>query len=111
MISNYLKKIGEIVRLMWRGYGFYRVQIILLVISGLVGGFLEGVGVNAAIPLFSFLTGGLGRGDDQISKMIVGFFDFLGVPFSLRYLLAFIFVVFALRAIVLLFNNIVKIKI
>src|SRR3989344_3112051 len=97
MVTNFFKKISSLASLLYRGYGFYKWQIIALACLGLVGGLLEGIGVNAVIPLFSFLTGATTHGADPISRFIEFFFNFVGIQFSLRYLLVFILVLFALR--------------
>ena len=104
-------KIYRLLRLLNRGYGFYKWPIALLAVLGVFGGLLEGVGINAVIPLFSFITGASSHGNDFISKFIEGLFDLANIKFSLRYLLVFIFILFLVRAAALLFNNYLKVKI
>lgn len=109
MIKNF--KIYRLLKLFYQGYGRYKLQITALTILSLMGGFLEGVGINAAIPLFSFAAGSNQKADDTISKIIESFFGFLNVKFSLKYLLIFIVILFILRAAVLIWSNYIKVKI
>src|SRR3989344_1804508 len=104
-------KIFLLFALLNRGYGHYKWQIISLSVLGIIGGLLEGIGINAIIPLFSFLTGSSSFGNDFISQFIKSGFDLVGIKFSLRYLLVLIFFLFLARAVVLLLNNYIKIKI
>lgn len=104
-------KIYSLLKLLYRGFGGYKLQIIILAALGFLGGFLEGVGINAAIPLFSFITKSGQTGDDIISQTIAKLFAFFDVQFGLRYLLVFICLLFVLRAIALFFCNYIKIKI
>ena len=100
-------------QLMVRGFGSYWKSIALMVGIGFISGLFESIGVNAIIPLFSFLTtpGGAGATEDTISKAIHGLFTAVGVSFSLKNLLVLIVVLFALRAVALLAATLVKIRI
>ncbi|MDP2709094.1 MAG: ABC transporter ATP-binding protein [bacterium] len=104
-------KIYSLLKLFYRGYGGYKLQIIILAVLGFLGGFLEGVGINAAIPLFSFITKSGQTGDDVISRGIAKAFAFFDVQFGLRYLLVFICLLFIARAVALFFCNYIKIRI
>lgn len=88
-------------RLFKRAYGGYKKQIVALTVLGFLSGILEGVGVNALIPLFSFFSGGDG-GDDFISQAIRGFFSLINIPFTLPWLLVFISLLFFFKAFALL---------
>jgi len=103
-------KIYKLYDLLNRGFGKYKSQIILLSVLGFLGGLLEGVGVNAVIPMFSFLFGN-DASTDLISRVIKELFGFLNIRFGLRYLLVFVVVLFILRAIVLFFCNFIRVKI
>jgi ATP-binding cassette, subfamily C, bacterial len=83
---------------LWQAFSRYRWHIVALVVFGIVSALLEGVGINAVIPLLSFFSGG-GGATDFITKTIQEVFTFLSIPFSFRYLLGFIFLLFILRAI------------
>lgn len=85
---------------LWNTFSQYRWHVVALVVLGMLSALLEGIGINAVIPLISFFTGGLsGAGTDFITRTIQDLFLFLGVPFTFRYLLIFILILFSLRAI------------
>ncbi len=96
-VSNILP-FGNIA-VLWRTFGNYRWKIIVLIILGIVGALLDGIGINAVIPLISFYTNASSGPTDFISKTIEALFGFLHIPFTFRYLLAFILGLFLLRAI------------
>ncbi len=81
-----------------RTFGAYRRHLALLVVLGLVGALLEGIGINAVIPLFSFLTGD-GHPADFITQGLENLFALVHIPFQFRYLLAFVLFLFLLRAV------------
>ncbi len=85
-------------RTLWRIFSRYRAHVVVLVLLGLVSAVLEGIGINAVIPLIAFFNGGVGATPDFITKTIQGLFTFLHLPFSFRYLLGFILGLFILRA-------------
>lgn len=109
MLKN--TKIYILTKLLYQGFGRYKPSIIALTILSFLGGLLEGIGINAAIPLFSFAAGSNQKADDTISKIIESFFGLLNVKFSLKYLLIFIVILFMLRAAVLIWSNYIKVKI
>ncbi len=76
----------------------YFPHILVLVVLGFVGAILEGVGINAAIPLLSFLVSG-GQPTDFISRSIQALFRFLHITFTFRYLLVFVVSLFITRSI------------
>lgn len=84
---------------LWWAFGKYRRHVTALVVFGFLSAILEGIGINAVIPLLSFFTGDGGAAPDFISKSIQGLFAFLHIPFSFRYLLGFILGLFILRAV------------
>ncbi|OJI07354.1 hypothetical protein BK004_01315 [bacterium CG10_46_32] len=104
-------RISKILSLSRRAFGRYKWQIATLAVLGLVTGILEGVGVNALIPLFSFVIGTNDASIDPITRNIERFFIFIHIPFSLKYLLMFIVVLFVLKAVIILIFNYIRIKI
>ncbi len=66
-----------------------------------LSGILEGIGITAIIPLFSFLSQGEVKTTDTISQLITGAFVFTHITFTFRYVFALIMGVFILKAIVL----------
>lgn len=98
---------SEIWRLGKQAYRGYKTQIIGLTILGFVAGLLEGVGINAVIPLFSLMSEGAGA-TDWLSRQIVNVFAFFHLPFALSYLLIFIVLLFFLKAPVMVWVNYVR---
>ncbi|HOZ36858.1 MAG TPA: ABC transporter ATP-binding protein [bacterium] len=86
-------------RLTKKAFGDYKWQIIILIVLGFVGGILEGLGINAVIPLFSFIMAGSNQPTDFVSQLIAKIFNFLHITYSLKYLLIFIAVLFTLKAV------------
>lgn len=84
---------------LWRIFGTYRLQIIILVVLGIVSATLDGIGINAMIPLISFFTNASSGPTDFISRALQALFAFLHVPFTFRFLLGFILGLFMIRAV------------
>ena len=106
-----MKKLRKIYDIFHRTFGKYRLQIGALVAIGFISGMLEGIGANALIPLFSFITGAGEGGSDFISKSIENVFLFLNVDFGVMYLLVFIAALFVFKAIVLFGGKYVQTRI
>jgi len=82
-----------------QAFGKYRWHVAALAVFGMLSALLEGIGINAVIPLMSFFTGGAGATEtDFITRTIQGVFSFFHIPFSFRFLLAFIFCLFVARS-------------
>ncbi|MFH1178147.1 MAG: ABC transporter ATP-binding protein [bacterium] len=87
-------------RTLWRTFARYRLHVAAMVFFSVIGALLEGIGINAVIPLMSFFTGGTGgTSTDFITNAMRGIFSFFFVPFTFRYLLGFIFILFILRSV------------
>jgi len=105
-------RIKTIISLSKKAFCRYKSQIIILTILGFLSGLMEGIGINAIIPLFSFVAGeSMGEANDLISKLIEDFFTFININFSVKYLLIFICLLFIFRAIALVIFSYIKIKI
>ncbi len=104
-------RIRKILDLSQRSFGKYKLQIVILTALGFLGGLLEGVGVNAIIPLFSFLTNNKNQGDDAITEVIKKIFLYFDINFGLKYLLIFISVLFITKAFVLILSGYIGAKI
>lgn len=89
----------DAIKTLLEAFGRYRWHVVALVVFGILSALLEGIGINAVIPLISFFNGGGGAATDFITKTIQGLFAFMHVPFSFRYLLGFILSLFILRAV------------
>lgn len=88
----------SIIKTIFNTFGRYRLHVGALVLFGVISPLLEGIGVNAVVPLLSFFMGG-GNATDFINEAVQGLFSLLHIPFSFRYLLAFILVLFIFRAV------------
>src|SRR4030042_6655893 len=109
MISK--QRITAFLKLFYRGFGRYKRQIAVLTFLGFFGSLLEGIGINALIPLFSFITGQGEGGDDFISKAIKSSFEFFHINFSIKYLLIFISLLFVLKAFLIILSNYITVRI
>ncbi|MDP3957991.1 MAG: ABC transporter ATP-binding protein [bacterium] len=78
----------------FRGYGS---RIIALSILGFGAGLIEGIGVNALVPLFGFFEKSGRHPTDFISQATEKLFAFLHIPFSVVPLLLFMIGLFVLR--------------
>lgn len=86
-------------QVLWRTFSKYRLYIVTLVVLGFLSAILEGVGINAAIPLFSFLTNGGAVPGDAISGALAHAAALLHIPFTFKTVLFFILGLFILRAV------------
>lgn len=93
------------------GFGKYKPQILVLVVIGFLSGLLEAVGINAIIPLFSFVTAGPNQNPDIVTGGIQWFFRFAHIPFSLRFLLIFIVALFMFKALAMIAYHYINITI
>ena len=92
-------------KLFKRAFGIYRWKIVLLVVTGFLGGLMEGIGINTVIPLFSFIVKGQDKPTDFISVYIEKFFTFFNVSYSLKYLLILIAILFIAKAVMTFLTN------
>jgi len=104
-------KFFTLAKTFYKAYWGYKKQIVALTILGFLSSLLEGIGINAAVPLFSFLSGTKSQANDVISKIIQEIFTFFHINFSLKYLFIFICFLFIFRVVVLVLSNYIKIKI
>jgi len=87
------------IKILWSTFGKYRWHVLALVVLGFVSAIVEGIGINAIVPLMSFFTGGQSLAPDFITRVITGLFAFFSIPFTFRYLLGFVIALFLVRAI------------
>ena len=104
-------KLVNFFSIIYKAYWGYKKQILALTALGFLSSLLEGVGINAAIPIFSFLSGTGNKADDPISKIIKKSFDFFQINYSLKYLFIFVCGLLIFRVLVLLLANYIRIKI
>ena len=106
-----MKKIIHAVQLFKEAFPQYNAKIAVMAILGFLSGALEGIGVNAIIPLFSLMNASVFPMSDSISAAIRNTFIFLHIPFFPSYIAAFIFALFVLKAIVLFGSQYVTLRI
>ena len=104
-------KLKIFLKIFYKTYWGYKKQILSLALLGFLSSLLEGIGINAAIPIFSFISGSGSQANDLISKIIIKFFGLFGLNYSLKYLFIFVCILFIFRIAVLLLSNYIKIKI
>ncbi|MEK7194226.1 MAG: ABC transporter ATP-binding protein [Patescibacteria group bacterium] len=100
----------SLLRLLYHAFKTYKTKIVILTFLGMLSGLVEAVGVSTVIPLFSFLTGA-GEGTDFISQTVEKGFYFIGIPFTMRYVLGFVILLFIFRTVALFFANYIRISI
>lgn len=98
-------------KLIKQGFGQYKAQILILTVLGFLSAFLEALGINAIIPLFSFVAEDAAAGTDFVSRAIEKFFALINVSFTLKYLLIFIVSLFVLKALAKLVFNYIQVKV
>lgn len=89
----------------------FKFQIGILAILGFISGLLEGIGINALIPLFAFIAKDKSQAPDIITRTIQKIFEMLHIPFNIVFLLLLIALLFIFKSIVLYIANYINIKI
>ena len=106
-MSRFLKldRYINALKLSSKAFGDYKPQIVALLFLGFLGGLLEGIGINAVIPLFSFLDGTYLTSTDIVTSTARGFFNILYIPFTLKFLLIFIASLFIFKSIAVFYSK------
>jgi len=104
-------KVINFFKIFYQAYWGYKKQILALTALGFLSTSLEGIGINAAIPIFSFISGTGDKTSDLISSAIEKSFSFFHLSYSLKYLFIFVCFLLIFRVLVLLLSNYIKIKI
>lgn len=89
----------------------YTVSILVLTILNFIGGFLEGIGVNSIIPLFSLADPSRQKATDFISRNIERVFLFFHIQYALSSLVIFIIAMLFLKVITVYAANVITAKI
>ncbi len=93
-------------------FSHYKRSLVVLLVFGVVSAILDGLGINIIIPVISFLSGDTGFvPTDTISKVLKTVFDFLHIPFTFKFLLISMGVLFLARAVVLTLFTYVRARI
>jgi ABC-type multidrug transport system fused ATPase/permease subunit len=98
-------RLVKVFRLTGQAFAGYRNKIIVLLGLGFLGGLLEGIGITAIIPLFSFLAEDGEASANIITKTTKSMFEILHIPFALNYVLIFIALLFILKAVATFFSR------
>lgn len=94
-------KLLNAAKLFKRAFGRYKLILVFLFFLSFLNSILEGIGISALIPFFSFIGYNQFGNTDLISRSIEKFFVYSHVPFTLKFLLIFIICLFILKAVVL----------
>lgn len=98
-MENILTRIRNAARLFGQAFSGYTPQFLIIIAVGFFASLLEGLGISAIVPIFSFVTGGGGVAGDPITAAIMRLFEFIGVPYTFRFLILFVGVLFVVRII------------
>ncbi|MDO8562109.1 MAG: ABC transporter ATP-binding protein [bacterium] len=90
-------RVANTLHLLVSAFGGYYKHLLLIVVLGFFASLLEGLGISAIIPLFSFVTGGGGVAADTVTRVFSAIFAFAGLPYTFRYLLFFVGTLFLVR--------------
>ncbi|QQG45463.1 MAG: ABC transporter ATP-binding protein [Candidatus Sungiibacteriota bacterium] len=89
--------------LLRKAFGGYKWYIALLGVLGFLSSLIAGIGIGAVIPFLSFVIGDAGESSaGGIARYIALIFKFFSIPFTLKYLLLGIVVLFMARAVILM---------
>ncbi|MEK7646874.1 MAG: ABC transporter ATP-binding protein [Patescibacteria group bacterium] len=80
-----------------------------MAVLSFVSGVLEGIGINAVIPMFSLIAGS--DADDAISKTIQHFFSYFHLSYTVKFLLIFMVLLFIFKAIALFITQYLSVRI
>lgn len=89
----------------------YKWHIVIMAALNFFSSLLEGIGINAVIPIFALIYGNQITGADVVSKTINKLFLYLNLSYTIKTLLVFIILLFIIRAIVLFFSYYITVKI
>ncbi len=97
-----IKKFFQLAATLHKALKGYNFLLFFLVILNIVSGILEGIGINAIIPLFYLLNPTQSFGElDVVSQYVSSFLKFFHLPFSIKMLLILILLLFLVKALVL----------
>ncbi|MDO8430350.1 MAG: ABC transporter ATP-binding protein [bacterium] len=103
-----MKKFINLYRQAFQGY---TIPILILTALSFIGGFLEGIGINSIIPLFSLADPSQHKATDFISRNIEKGFLFFNIQYALSSLVIFIIAMLFFKVIAVYFANVLTAKI
>src|SRR3989344_4305593 len=98
-IDKFSHAIGLIKDSFWN----YRFKFALTIVLGFLAGLFGGVGIGALIPLFAMVTNNKTVETDFISRIIERFFNILHIEYNIFFILAFMVLVFIMKALITYF--------
>src|SRR3989338_6710546 len=101
-IAN-IDKFSNALSLIWGALWNYKYKFAITLVLGFLAGLFGGVGIGALIPLFAIVTNNKTLEVDFITKIIQRFFSIIHVEYNIFFILAFIIVVFILKALITYF--------
>lgn len=101
----------KLIRFINTYFSQYKLTIVLLSVLNFLSSFLEGLGINAIIPLFSFISIGSGEPTDVISQAIKKFFSYFNVAYTLKHLLIFIALLFVIKTALYFFSQYINLMV
>lgn len=110
MLSIFLR-VSHVLNLFKKEYWRYRWFLLIQVFLSFFGSMLEGIGINAIIPLFSFVNHNQVSSSDSITQFIGGFFAYFHLPFTLKSLLVFIILLFLFKSAIVYLTTYISSKI
>src|SRR3990167_3206317 len=81
----------------------YKYKFALTLVIGFLAGLFGGVGIGALIPLFAIVTNNKTVETDFISRIIERFFNILHIEYNIFFILAFMVLVFIMKALITYF--------
>jgi ABC-type multidrug transport system fused ATPase/permease subunit len=99
------RKLLDAAKIFKRAFGRQKAVLLFLFFLSFLNSALEGIGIGALIPFFSFIGYNQSGNTDLISRSIEKIFSLLHLPFTLKFLLIFVAGLFILKAAVLFFTN------
>ena len=110
--DDLMERLRYYYRIYHKAFGPYTPQVVLIVVLAFLSSAMEGLGVSAIVPAFSFVNGSGGSAaTDTISRFIAGLFGFLHIAFTFKRLVIFIAVLFVTRVLLLFFIRITTARI
>ena len=104
-------RIISTLKIFWKAFESYRYKIFTLIGISILGGLFEGIGINSIIPLFSFVVKEQGKPTDSISRFTENIFNYLHIPYELKYLLIIIALLFIGKSLMIFLTNYITDKI
>ncbi len=97
----------HLIRVILAGFSRYKKKLAVLILLGIFGALLEGIGINALIPLLGIVLQDASIQTNVITKSITDFFSLLHIGLTVKNLFLFIATLFVLKAgLLLLFQYI-----